>query len=146
MCHFDQLLIFSSFLPAASPPANSHRALAHVMRAYVRGALPLIIALEFSAYGVFAANAYYQVSPLWRWYAAGLAAFLTHLANAPYSWRRLNAIRYGDGEEDGKRAGKEGRRTATAQGAALEEFVRMNRLRLLLTEVPLMVIAVAGAL
>lgn len=141
MCHFDQLLIFSSFLPRSSPPSNSRAMLSHVMRAYVRGALPLIIVLEFSAYGVFAANVYYRVT-FWKWYAVGLTCFLTHLANAPYSWRRLQAIQYGG--LDGAAAGKEGKQSA--QGDALEEFVRMNKLRLILTELPLMVIAIAGAL
>lgn len=111
------------------------------MQAYVHGALPLIIVLEFSAYGVFAANIYYRV-PLWKWYAIGLACFLTHLANAPYSWRRLQEIQHG--EVHVAAAGKEGKRSA--QWDALEEFVRMSKLRLILTEVPLMVIATAGAL
>lgn len=138
MCHFDQQLIFSSLLPARAPPHNSHRVLAHVMRAYVHGALPVIIALEFTAYGCFAANVYYRVR-LWQWYGVGLACFLSHLANAPYSWKRLAAIRYGEDDP----AGRDGK---TAQRAALEEFVRMNKLRLVLTELPLMAIAIAGAL
>lgn len=141
MCHFDQLLIFSSFLPRSSPPSNSRAMLAHVMQAYVRGALPLIIVLEFSAYFVFAANVYYRV-PLWKWYAIGLACFLTHLANAPYSWRRLQAIQYG--ESAAAAAEKEGKKSV--QSDALEEFVRMSKLRMILTELPLMVIAIAGAL
>ncbi|ROW17982.1 hypothetical protein VPNG_00188 [Cytospora leucostoma] len=138
MCHFDQHLILSSFLPAAAPPHNSPRVLAHVMREYVQGVLPVMLAMDFLAYGCFAANVYYRVR-LWRWYGVGLVFFLSHLANAPYSWKRLVAIQYG---EDGT-AEKDGK---TAQRDALEEFVRMNKMRLVLTELPLLAIAVAGAL
>lgn len=50
------------------------------------------------------------------------------------------AIQYANEHEPAHKEGK------SAQQVALEEFVSMNRLRMVLTEVPLIIIAVAGAL
>ncbi|RYP45622.1 hypothetical protein DL768_008059 [Monosporascus sp. mg162] len=140
MCHFDQHLVFSSFLPAKAPPHDKPSMVSHVMREYIQGALPLVIALEFASYGCFAANVYYRL-PQWKWYGFGLVCSLTHLVNAPYSWKLLTAIKRGD-EVTAKKEGKPVKTTA-----ALEEFVRMNKLRLILTELPLMAIVIgAGVL
>ncbi|GME22842.1 hypothetical protein VPNG_00188 [Neofusicoccum parvum] len=131
MCHLDQHLIFSSFASPTAASRGAHHVLPHTMRRYVRGVLPFVIALEAAAQSCMAAVVW-QRGPLWRWYAVGLAGFFVHLANAPYAWRLLTAIR-----DDEAKAGRP---------EALARFVRMNKLRLVGTEVPLLVIVVWGAL
>ncbi|KAI1100050.1 hypothetical protein F4804DRAFT_58501 [Jackrogersella minutella] len=137
MCHFDQYLIFSSFLSSNASPQARQRVLPHMLRSYVQGALPIIIVLEFVSYGAFAANVYYRL-PLWKWYAGGLVCFLSHLFNAPYSWKLLTAIMQAD--EGAHKEEKQDIRPT------LEKFVRMNKLRLILTELPLICIVLGGSL
>ncbi|KAI0486476.1 hypothetical protein F4859DRAFT_371565 [Xylaria cf. heliscus] len=138
MCHFDQLLIFSSLHSGTNGASRGGRSVApHVMRKYVQGALPVIIVLEFSSYGILGWNVYQRL-PLWKWYAVGLLCFLSHLVNAPYSWRLITTIMKGD-EETEKQEKKE-------LSAALDRFLLMTKLRLIFTELPLMCIVVSGAL
>jgi hypothetical protein len=112
--------------------------LPHLIRVCYWGIIPYVLILEFSSYGCLAANAYYRPQ-LRRWYTFGLALSLSHLINAPYAWSLLKVIMQGDKPEAGE-IDKQKVQTA------LEDFVRMNRLRILLSEVPLMGIVLRGAL
>ncbi|KAJ2995827.1 hypothetical protein NUW58_g1157 [Xylaria curta] len=138
MCHFDQLLIFSSLHSTTNVAGRGARGVApHVMRKYVQGALPIIIVLEFTSYGTLGWNVYHRL-PMWKWYSVGLLCFLSHLVNAPYSWRLITMIMKGD-EETEKHEKKE-------LSAALDKFLFMTKLRLVFTEFPLLFIVVSGAL
>ncbi|KAI0539810.1 hypothetical protein GGR58DRAFT_499851 [Xylaria digitata] len=138
MCHFDQLLIFSSLHSANNAVNRGARSIApHVMRKYVQGALPIIIVLEFTSYGTLGWNVYHRL-PLWKWYAVGLLCFLSHLVNAPYSWSLITTIMKGD-EETEKHEKKD-------FSAAFDRFLLMTKLRLVFTELPVLCIVLSGAL
>ncbi|KAI1810345.1 hypothetical protein GGS20DRAFT_205780 [Poronia punctata] len=138
MCHFDQLLIFSSMHDAPETGNRTARSFApHVMRKYVQGALPVIILLEFTSYFTLGWNVYHRV-PMWKGYAVGLVCFLSHLVNAPFSWGLITTIMKSDEEQE-----KQGKMDLSA---ALDRFLFMTKLRLVFTELPLIYIVVSGAL
>ncbi|KAI1464436.1 uncharacterized protein F4812DRAFT_443401 [Daldinia caldariorum] len=136
-CHYLQHLMFSSFLSTKAPAPGSLRVLPHLVRVCFWGIIPFVLVLEFSSYGCIAANIYYCTS-LRGWYAFGLAFSLSHLVNAPYAWSLLKVIMNGDATTE--KTEKQELRDA------LKNFVRMNQLRIFLTELPLMGIVHRGAL
>jgi hypothetical protein len=97
------------------------------MKHYLKGVLPFVISLEFTSYISFAANIWFNRS-VWGWYAGGLLLSIIHLFNAPYSWRLLSRLQDEEGSLD-----RQGTLTA---------FLRMNFLRILATDIPLIVCVV----
>ncbi|KAI0162090.1 hypothetical protein GGR57DRAFT_453113 [Xylariaceae sp. FL1272] len=132
-----QQIMLSSFLSAKAPTPSNFNVLPHLVRTCFWGIIPYVLILEFSSHGVISANMYYRTEHR-RMYGLGLACSLSHLVNAPYSWGLLKVIMNGD-----KPVQNIERRMLKA---ALQDFVRMNRLRILLSEVPLMIIVLVGAL
>ncbi|GAP85177.1 hypothetical protein SAMD00023353_2201140 [Rosellinia necatrix] len=137
MCHYLQHLMFSSFLTAKPPAKGNLRVLPHLIRVCFWGIIPLVLVLEFASYGCLAANIIHRPH-LRGWYSVGFACSISHLVNAPYAWNLLQTMMNGDATVED--TDKPELRTA------LNDFVRMNRLRVFLTEVPLMAIAIRGAL
>lgn len=129
--------MLSSFLSIKAPAPGTLRVLPHLIRVCYWGIIPFVLVLEFSSYGCIAANIYYRTS-LRGWYAFGLACSLSHLVNAPYAWSLLKVIMNGDKPAD--KTEKQEMRDA------LKDFVHMNRLRIFLTELPLLCIVLKGAL
>ncbi|KAF2431633.1 hypothetical protein EJ08DRAFT_171801 [Tothia fuscella] len=127
MCHLDQHFLFSSF---RSPRTES--ALPSTMKSYLDGILPFVVSLEFTSYATLAANIWFTRSA-WGWYAGGLLLSIVHLFNAPYAWKLLSRLQ--SEEED----------SLDRQGT-LRAFLRMNLLRILVTDVPLIVAVIVPLL
>ena len=126
MCHLDQHFVFSSFRVP-----ETEAALPLTMKHYLDGILPFVVSLEFKSYATLAANIWLSKC-VWGWYAGGLLFSIVHLFNAPYAWKLL--LRLQDQEE------------AQSRQNALRAFLRMNMLRILITDIPLIVFVIVPLL